>query len=116
MSFDVEKVSSLAYLHLTEDEKKSFEEQFEQILKHIDQIQEISMTEEEAKAMGAFHVQTAFYKSMGLDPLLSIRKDQEAAPEFEELILNNEEALKNAPKSSGLPNELMYEVPSIIER
>lgn len=111
----MEKVAALAYLKLSSEELKSFEKQFKEILAYVDQIQEVPMSAEEAKSMGAFHIQTAFYKQMGLSSLESFREDQ-SNDEGQKLLLSNEEALQNASKKSGLPQELLFEVPSIIER
>ena len=115
MSFDVEKVAQLAYLELSAEEKARFEKQFEEILAYVDQLQEIPMTEEETKAMGAFHVQTAFYESLKLQMKEKLRLQAEPTEELKSLQLSNKEATDNAPKASGLPNELLYEVPSIME-
>ncbi|PIR22729.1 MAG: Asp-tRNA(Asn)/Glu-tRNA(Gln) amidotransferase GatCAB subunit C [Deltaproteobacteria bacterium CG11_big_fil_rev_8_21_14_0_20_45_16] len=114
--FDVDKVASLAYLKLNDTEKKNFSAQFAQILDYVDQLQKIPMSADEAKTMGAFHVQTAFYEMFKIDPLESLRNEKDSSPDFEKLILSNEEALMNAPRSSGLPNQLLFEVPSIIDR
>lgn len=115
MDFSVEKIASLAYLKLSEEEKKTFEKQFQDILKYVDQLKEVPMTEREAQEMNAFHIQKAFYEQFGLDPLFSLR-DETQDEDFSGLKLTNDEALKNAPKVSGLPEQLLYEVPSIIER
>lgn len=115
MDFSVDKVAELAYLELTDSERQEFEAQFKEILQYVDQLQEVKMTDDEAKAMGAFHVQTEFYRRLGQNFSENLRyqnKDQET---FENLKLSNEEALRNAPKSGGLPGELLFEVPSIIE-
>ncbi len=115
MSFSVEKVAALAYLKLSADEKKAFEEQFKNILGYVDQLQKIAMSSEEAKAMGAFHVQEKFYEKFNMSFLQNLR-EEDANEELDSLILTNEEATKNAPKADGLPGELLYEVPSIIDR
>lgn len=115
MKLDLEQVSRLAYLSLTESEKARFEKQLEEILNFVDQLQQVPMTAEETKKMGQFHVQTAFYESLKLDPLEKLRPDSEQSEELQSLVLTNEEATQNAPKASGLPNELLYEVPSIME-
>lgn len=110
----VEKIAQLAYLKLTESERVQFTQQFGDILRYIEQLEGVPMTPEEAKQMGAFHITSAFYEILQLNPDLSIRNESEFE-NFNELVLRNEEALKNAPRSSGLPGELLFEVPSIIE-
>lgn len=117
MSLDIEKVASLAYLKLREDQKPVFTENFEKILHYVDQLKAVPMSAEDAKAMGQFHILSAFYKEMGWNFADSIRADDSAAQEgISDLNLANHEALANAPSSSGLPEGLMFEVPSIIER
>ncbi len=113
--FSVDKVAKLAYLELTPSEKVAFEKQFTSILNYVDQLQKVPMSADEAKKMGAFHISTAFIESLGLDPQFSLR-DETAESETQRLRLSNEEALKNSPKSSGIPGEMLFEVPSIIER
>jgi len=115
MSFSVDKVADLAYLKLSDSERLTFEKQFPEILKYVDQLQSVSMSLEEAKSMGAFHVSLAFYESLKLDSSQSLR-DEDESEAIRSLILTNDEALRNAPKSGGIPGELLYEVPSIIER
>ena len=115
MLFDVEKIARLSYLELNDDERKIFETQFSDILKYVDQLNQIPMSSEEAKSMNSFHIQSAFYDMFDLDPNANLRSEP-ADEEQKSLILSNSEALENAPKSSGLPNELLFEVPSIIER
>lgn len=115
MDFSVDKVAALAYLRLTDAEKKAFQAQFENILKYVDQLQQVPMTAEEGNQMGAFHVSLAFYEALKIDPSANLRNEDESN-ETEKLIFTNEEALKNAPQTGGIPGELLYEVPSIIER
>ena len=115
MEISVEKIASLAYLKLSEQEQKDFQKKFNDVLHYVDKLQEVPMSPDEAKEMGAYHVLTAFYKELGLDPADSLR-DENNSEEVEKLNLKNEEALKNSPRSGGLPGELLYEVPSIIER
>lgn len=115
MEFSVDKVAKLAYVSLTQEQKKTFKAQFEDILKYVDQLNEVPIKPEEAKDMGKFHVQTAFYKALGLDPSQTLREEAKNE-DLNQTNLTNEEALQNAPKTGGLPGELMYEVPSIIER
>jgi Asp-tRNA(Asn)/Glu-tRNA(Gln) amidotransferase C subunit len=115
MSISVDKISSLAYLQLTEKERESFQSQFKDILQYVDQLQKVPMTAEEAKEMGAFHISSAFYKELGLKPSLTLR-DEDQSEEVNSLTLSNEEALRNAPQTGGIPGELLFEVPSIIER
>lgn len=115
MDVSVEKIANLAYLKLSDVERSTFEKQFVDILKYVEQLQKVPMSPSEAKEMGAFHVSMAFYKALGLDPSVALREDGSDS-EVNTLTLTNEEALKGSPKSSGLPGELLYEVPSIIER
>lgn len=115
MSISVDKIASLAYLKLSETDKAKFQSQFENILTYVKTLDEIKMSPEEAKAAGNFHILTAFYKELKIDSLQSLRNEAQSA-EVNSLNLTNDEALKNAPASSGLPDALMYEVPSIIER
>lgn len=115
-SFDVSKIAGLAYLKLSPEEQKNFSKQFTEILDYVNQIQSVPMSAEEAKAMGAFHVQSAFYEMLDLDSLESLREDDASDEALQSLVLNNAEALQNAPASSGLPNELLFEVPSILSK
>jgi Asp-tRNA(Asn)/Glu-tRNA(Gln) amidotransferase C subunit len=117
VSFDVEKIAVLSYLSLKEEEKNRFRQQFAEILGYVDQLQKLPMTAEEASAMGAFHVQSAFYELLKLDPLEKLRASTDGVEDedLKSLQLTNEEATKNAPKASGLPNELLFEVPAIME-
>jgi len=115
MSFSVDKVAGLAYLKLSEVEKKTFESQFKDILGYVDQLQKIPMSADEAKSMGAFHIQQKFYETLGLNFATSLREDA-SDTEAESLLLTNAEATRSAPKADGLPGELLYEVPSIIDR
>lgn len=112
--FSVDKIAQLAYLKLSPQERQTFESQFDAILNYVNQLNEVPMTAEEAKEMGAFHITNAFYKTLALDPSISLREEMDA--DVEKLNLSNEQALKNAPKTSGIPGELLFEVPSIIER
>jgi len=113
--FSVDKIAALAYLELKPQEKADFQKQFDAILEYVNQLQELEMKPEEAKKMGAFHITTAFYEALKLDPRLKLR-DENKESEVSKLNLTNEEAMKNAPRTSGIPGELLYEVPSIIER
>jgi len=116
MEILVDKIASLAYLKLSEQEKSKFAKQFEDILNYVDQLQQVPMTADEAKKIGAFHVQTRFYTDLQLDSAQKLRSDKKSKPEWERLILTNKEAVANAPAASGLPNAEMFEVPSIIKR
>lgn len=111
----VDKIASLAYLELTPDQKARFQAQMEAILGYIDQLQKIPLSAEEAKQVGGFHVTTAFIERLKIDASENLR-DESQDSLVESLNLSNEEALQNAPKSSGIPGELLFEVPSIIER
>jgi len=114
-SFSASKIAKLAYLELSETETKDFQKQFAAILSYVDKLKDIPMTSEEAKKMGAFHITTSFYELMGLDAALTLREEGCDAPATR-LNLTNDEALKNAPQTGGIPGELLFEVPSIIER
>jgi aspartyl/glutamyl-tRNA(Asn/Gln) amidotransferase C subunit len=115
MEFPIEKIASLAYLELTEQQKKSFESQLRDIMNYVDQLQKIPMTPEEANQMGAFHVLSAFYQNLQLDPDASLR-DEQVSDETEATIFTNDDAVRGAPKTGGIPGALLFEVPSIIER
>lgn len=115
MNIDVEKIANLAYLELTETQRKLFQTQFENILKYVGQLDEIKMSSKEAQKMGAYHVLLPFYEMLGIDPSASLR-DEGAPSEVSKLVYTNDEAVGNASKTGGLPGELLYEVPSIIER
>lgn len=118
MDISVEKIASLAYLELSPEEKSKFQKQFAKVLTYVKNLDEVKMTPEEAQAVGSFHILTAFYRDLGLDPQFSTRRDDSSADQMAVATLNlsNSEGLKNAPASSGLPEAMMFEVPSIIER
>ena len=44
MKMDIEKVAKLARLHLSDDDKKRFESQLDQILTHIEQLNRVDTT------------------------------------------------------------------------
>ncbi len=111
----VEKIAQLSYLELQNEEKERFQKQMGSVLAYVDQLQKVPMTDAEAKSMGAFHITNAFYEMLKIDPSENLR-DENSEAEVESLNLSNEEALKNSPKSGGIPGELLFEVPSIIER
>lgn len=115
MDVSVEKIAALAYLKLTDEEKPQFQKQFEDILSYFNELGKVPMSKEESASMEAFHVQSAFYESLGLETSVTLREDLDPR-EAKRLILTNEEALENAPQSSGIPGELLFEVPSIIEK
>ena len=114
MNIDVDKIAALAYLKLSQDEKTRFQTQFEKILHYVEQLNAVSMSKDEAKEMGQFHILSAFFKDKGWTFADSLRSDGKS--EVSALNLTNPEALQNAPASAGLPEGLMFEVPSIIER
>lgn len=116
MSFSIEKVAALAYLKLSDQEKKVFESQFPHILEYVNQLQAVPMTPEQGKSMGAFHVQNKFYEVLKLDTLNNLRDESQESSELKSLCLTNAEATAGAPRCSGLPGEALFEVPSIIER
>ena len=111
----VDKIASLSYLELSPDQKIRFQKQLEAILGYIDQLQKIPLSPDEAKQMGAFHVTTAFIERLKIDTSDSLR-DESNDLSVKGLNLTNDEALQNAPRSGGIPGELLFEVPSIIER
>jgi Asp-tRNA(Asn)/Glu-tRNA(Gln) amidotransferase C subunit len=115
MSISVDKIAALAYLKLSESEKSRFQDQFDGVLNYVKALDEVKMSAEEAKGMANFHILSAFYSQLGIDPIQSLR-DENGDQSVNNLNLTNQEALQNAPTSSGLPDALMYEVPSIIER
>ncbi len=114
MNVDVDKIAALAYLKLSPDEKTRFQSQFEKILHYVEQLNAVSMSPAEAKEMGQFHILSAFYNDNGWAFADSLRND--GGSDVSLLNLTNPEALQNAPASAGLPEGLMFEVPSIIER
>lgn len=121
MEFPIEKVAELSYLELSEDEKKEFQDNFKEILSYVDHIQSVEIPPNEAAKLGSFHVQTAFYQRLGLSSLQTLRQPAEHRSEtenseFESLKLTNETTVKNAPATSGLPGELLFEVPSILSK
>lgn len=115
MHIDVEKIAKLAYLELSQQEKSRFQTQFDQILDYVAQLEKVPMTEAEAQSMGSFHVLTAFYEELKISSQLSLRNENEGK-EINQVVTTNEEAVASAPKTGGLPGQLLYEVPSIIER
>lgn len=112
---DVEKIARLAYLELSESQKTVFQQQFKNILEYVSLLDQVKMSKEEAKQMGAYHVLMPFYDLLKIDPSISER-DESAEDETRALIYSNEEAVQNTSKTGGLPGALLYEVPSIIER
>lgn len=114
--FSVDKVAKLAYLKLTDSEKSAFTTQFRAIINYVDQLQKVAMSPEEANRMGAFHISTAFIEMFKLDPSFALRTETSSDSDESRLKLSNSEALQNAPRSNGIPGELLFEVPSIIER
>ena len=111
----VDKIASLAYLELSDAEKSAFQTQFDQILTYMNELQKVSMSSAEATQMGAFHISMAFYEALHIDPGSTLRTDDQFE-KVQSLNLTNEEALRSSPKSGGIPGELLYEVPSIIDR
>ncbi len=116
---DVEKIASLAYLKVKNDEKERISSHLEKILHYVEQLNEVPMTADEARSMGQFHILSAFFEAEGWTFGQSLRADDlegNRANSVAKLNLSNSEALSNSPASAGLPEGLMFEVPSIIER
>ncbi len=112
---DVEKIASLAYLELGPEQRSKFQAQFDNILEYVGKLDQVKMTPEQTAEMGAFHILSKFYEVMKLDPSITLRTENEGQ-EINQVLTTNEEALASAPKTGGLPGQLLYEVPSIIER
>ncbi len=92
MRMDIEKVAKLARLRLSEEEKKKFEGQMEQILAHIEQLNRIDTTGVEPTSH-AIPIHNAF-------------REDEVRPSFPK-----EEVLGIAPEEE----EGHFKVPRIIE-
>ena len=89
---DVGYVARLARIALTEEERKLFQEQLSEVLKHADKLRAIDVSEVEATAHAI--------------PIVNVFRDDEARD-----WLTPEEALSNAPqKSNGL-----FRVPKVVE-
>lgn len=115
LEFDVQKIARLAYLELTPEEQRSFQKQFQDVLGYVNQLRAVPMTAAEASQMGAFHITDQFYELFHLSSEEVLREDH-AADVVGRLNLTNDEALRNAPQKAGIPGELLFEVPSIIDR
>lgn len=79
---EVEKIARLAKLEFSQDEKKKFVEQFNQILQYVDKLNELDTTDVEPTA----HVLE----------LKNVTRSDEAKQWFTQF-----EALKNAPKQKA---------------
>lgn len=90
---EVEKIAQLAHLDLSEDEKKKFPEQLNQILQYMDKLNELDTTGVEPMS----HPQE----------LSNVFRKDEVQPS-----LPVEEALKNAPARSGN----YFKVPKVISK
>ncbi|MDR0428648.1 MAG: Asp-tRNA(Asn)/Glu-tRNA(Gln) amidotransferase subunit GatC [Puniceicoccales bacterium] len=89
---NVDKISLLARIELSDDEKEQFGEQLEKILSYIDQLQAVDVTEVEPMAH-AFEV-------------INIWRDDRVGSSF-----SQEEALANAPAKQ----EMQICVPRVID-
>lgn len=92
MEIDIKYVANLARIRLTDKEIKRFSKQLEDILKYIDKLKELNITDIQPTS----HV-------LGLK---NIFRDDVAKPS-----LNSEEVLKNAPERK----ENFFKVPKVIE-
>jgi aspartyl/glutamyl-tRNA(Asn/Gln) amidotransferase C subunit len=111
--FAVSHIARLASLQLTDKETTEAQDNLQRILKYVEQLNQVPMTPEQAQEMGAFHVLTAFMQSHQQGARL---RADEGDSQTQSLRLTNPEALAQAPATSGIPGELLFEVPSIIER
>ena len=115
MDLPVRKTAELAYLKLTEQEEKEFSDQFDKILHYMDKLQSIPMSDEEAREMGGFHILSAFYKKFGFDYSTKLRFENDGSNDFGKQILNNDQAVANAPATGGMSGEALFEVPTIVK-
>jgi aspartyl-tRNA(Asn)/glutamyl-tRNA(Gln) amidotransferase subunit C len=92
MKMDIEKVARLARLELSEGEKKTFENQLEQVLTHMEQLNRLDTTGVEPTSH-AIPIQNAF-------------REDETRPSFRQ-----EEVLGIAPEEE----DRHFRVPRIIE-
>ena len=93
---EVRYVAGLANLHLTDAEVTRFEADLDEILTHVDKLNEIDTDGVEPMAQVLYAV----------DETASLRADIPAPP------LGNREALANAPQ----PGAGYFKVPKVIER
>lgn len=92
MKMDIEKVARLARIELTEDEKKIFGEQMEQILNYMEQLNEVDTSGIEPTSHAI--------------PLFNVFREDEPQKSFQ-----RESVLKNAPEQE----DGYFKVPRIIE-
>jgi aspartyl-tRNA(Asn)/glutamyl-tRNA(Gln) amidotransferase subunit C len=92
MDLDLEQVVKLARIDLTPEEKERIEPQMAEILKYVEQLKELDVTDVEPTAHAA--------------PLANVMRE-----DVVEDSLSHDDALRNAPKkSNGL-----FVVPKIVE-
>jgi aspartyl-tRNA(Asn)/glutamyl-tRNA(Gln) amidotransferase subunit C len=93
---EVRYVADLANLKLTEAEVRKFQADLDEILAHVDKLNEIDTTDVEPMAQ-------VLYES---EPTATLRADREVAP------LGSKEAVANAPAAGAG----YFRVPLVIER
>ncbi|HEY7389916.1 MAG TPA: Asp-tRNA(Asn)/Glu-tRNA(Gln) amidotransferase subunit GatC [Bryobacteraceae bacterium] len=93
---EVRYVAGLANLHLTEEEVKRFEADLDEILTHIDKLNEIDTANVEPMAQVLY----------AAEETATLREDVPVAP------LGNREALANAARAAAG----YFKVPKVIER
>ena len=80
---EIEKLASLSRISLTEDEKKRFQKEIEDILSYVSDVQKLSEDESEEKAPGEIY---------------NVFREDEAPHES---LMYTEELLRNAPDKAG---------------
>ena len=90
--FDVSYVAKLARLHLTEEERRIFQEQLHDVLEHVAKLSEVDVSGVEAAAHGV--------------PVFNVFRADEERSWF-----TAQEALSNAPRQA---NDLFI-VPKVVE-
>ncbi len=93
---EVRRVADLANLALREDEVTRMAHDLDEILKHIDKLNELDTSDVEPMAQVLFDAEET----------ATLREDRERSP------LSNADAVANAPVTSGG----YYKVPKVIER
>jgi aspartyl-tRNA(Asn)/glutamyl-tRNA(Gln) amidotransferase subunit C len=93
---EVRYVAGLANLHLTDEEVKQFEADLDEILTHIDKLNEIDTSNVEPMAQVLY----------GAGEMATLREDVPVAP------LGNREALANAARAAAG----YFKVPKVIDR
>lgn len=90
---DVDKIAQLAKLKFSSDEKEKLQNELNQILRYIDQLNELNLDNTE--------------------PLENINETENVLRKDEnEIWLNNEEALLNAPSRTGK----FFKVPKVLDK